>query len=316
MGQDRQIISAYDASNFLPHLAAFLAVVEAGSFTAAGRRAGVDKTQLSRRVSALEDGLQVRLLNRTTRRMHLTEAGRALLDASTSPVLEVLQALQLAASPDHVQGTVRVASIPETAVEIWAPVVKDLARSHPAIHLDITAGETMVSVVDSGVDLAVRIGHMPDSSLIMRRLASWRYVLVASPTWVAAHPEVQAPEDLVPHWVLYGDVTRADRWRFERDGSKTEVTLDSVFTTDSGLLQRAALVAGVGVSAMAPFAVGEALRSGMLVRVLPQWRVAHTLGIFGVTPHRAYVPARVEVVLNAVRAQVRRREPLWEALTD
>jgi len=267
-------------------------------------------------VKALEEALEVRLLNRTTRSLHVTEAGRALAEASAEPLQESLHALQIAAEPDQIQGTVRVASIPETSAEIWGPVLMELANSHPALHIDMSASETMVSLIDGGFDLAIRVGRMPDSSMISRRLATWRYVLCASPAWVAAHPEIRSPADLAPYWVLYGNVPNASRWRFERGDEAMDVEMGSVFTTDNGLLQCAALISGMGVSALTPFATMDQLQSGQLVRVLPEWRISHELGVFGVTPHRAYLPARVQVVLDCVSRRIKEREAVWRTQTE
>jgi len=315
MAQIGHKIGAHKSTNLLPNLAAFLAVVEAGSFTKAAQRAGVDKTLLSRRVKALEAALEVRLLNRTTRSLHVTEAGRTLAEAAAEPLQESIHALQLAAAPDSIQGTVRVASIPETSAEIWGPVLVELARTHPELHIDMSASEVMVRLIEGGFDLAIRVGRMPDSSLVCRKLASWRYLLCASPEWVAAHPEVQSPAELAPHWVLYGDVPNANRWRFERGDEAVDVEMDSVFTTDNGMMQCSVMLAGMGVSALTPFSVMDALRSGALVRVLPEWRVSHVLGIYGVTPHRAYLPARVEVVLDAVKRRIKSQEAVWREYT-
>lgn len=316
MGQNRQGIDAYVATNLLPHVAALIAVVEAGSFTAAGRRAGVDKTQLSRRVKALEDALETRMLQRTTRRLHVTPAGQALIDAVGEPLADVVDALQLAGEPGRVRGRVRIASPPFLARDLWVPVIGQLRSEYPELRPVIRASEVMVDLVEGGFDLAVRVGHMPDSSHVARRLATWRYVLVASPDWVAAHPEVQHPADLAGHWVLYGTVPNAGRWRFERGDEGVEVHMDPDLDFDNAEMIVEALRAGLGVTAAVPFAVERLLESGELVRVLPDWRVGHTLGIFGVTAHRSYLPARVQVVLDAVRERLREREIAWRGWSD
>lgn len=304
-------IGAHKATNLLPHLSAFVAVVEAGSFTGAAKRAGVDKTLLSRRVRALEDALEVRLLHRTTRSLHVTDAGQALVDAAAGPLHDALQALQIAAAPGQVTGRVRIATITHIDEAVWAPVIGEVLRSHPGIELDIDARETLVNVVGGGFDLAIRTGNLPDSSMIMRRLATWRYVLCATPEWVEAHPEVRSPADLAPHWLLYGDVPNASRWRFERGDDQVEVEMGAVVTGNHSGVLIACVHAGLGVTAMTPYVAGPSLEDGRLVRVLPDWRIGHTMGIYAVTPHRAYLPARVQVVLEMVERRLEELEEGW-----
>ncbi|MCO4746712.1 MAG: LysR family transcriptional regulator [Proteobacteria bacterium] len=299
----------------MPQLAAFLAVVEAGSFTAAGRRAGVDKAVISRRVKALEAALEVRLLHRTTRSMRVTDVGKELVRATQEPLGELSKALMLAANPGRIQGTVRVATFPGSS-SIWSPVLRELAETHPEVRLELAASEVMARLVDEGFDLALRMGRMPDSSMVSRRLATWRYILCANPEWVAAHPEVQEPADLAPHWVLYGSGRYANRWRFEKPGSIIEIEVGSVLTASTGELIQDGVIAGLGVSALTPVAAEAELERGRLVRILPEWRVDHSFGIFAVTPHRAYLPARVEVVLEALRRQLTLLEGRWTALSE
>lgn len=309
-------IDAILSPNMLPQLAAFVSVVSAGGFTAASRRSGVDKTLLSRRVRALEAALQVQLLHRTTRRLHVTEAGRALFDRVSAPLDDVADGLARANRSDRVAGVVRVATLPALGACLWGPVLDELMQDHPELRVEIRATETMVNLVEQGFDLAIRVGSMPDSSLIARRLCRWRYVLVASPRWVDAHPELEGPGDLLEHWLLYDDVPNASRWRFERGDEGVEVEVQSRLATDNSEILLGAVLAGLGVSAGAPFQVAEYLRRGELVRLLPEWRVVHQHGVFAVTPHRSYTPGRVEVVRDTVARHLARLEAQWRELSE
>ncbi len=317
MGPKRTSAVADVSVNMLPQLASFLAVVDAGSFTAAARQTNSDKTVLSRRVTALEEALGVRLLNRTTRSLHVTDAGRRLADDAREPVADALAALMHTAAPDSLVGTIRVASAQSLAQAVLVPVLDGLRRAHPLLHVELRTSESFSPLVEEGYDLAVRAGRMPDSSLISRKLGRWRYVLVASPDWVAAHPEVQSPAQLPGHWLLWssGD-GRAQRWTFQRGKEDVVVRMDaSALVYDSSQLIIESARASIGVAALPPYSVARELSEGSLVRVLPSWRPVHELGIFGVTPHRTMLPARVHAVLEAVRSRVAELVPVWDKMT-
>jgi DNA-binding transcriptional LysR family regulator len=301
----------------LPQLAAYLSVVAAGSFTAAARQTKSDKTVLSRRVKALEEALGVRLLNRTTRSIHVTEAGRRLVDEAREPVRNAMAALVRTSAPDHLEGSVRVASAQLLAQALWIPVLARLGDAHPQLRVDLSASETFSPLVDEGLELAIRIGRMPDSSFISRRLATWRHVLVGSPGWVGAHPEVQNPADLPPHWLMWTPTFSGTQdWTFRRDGEELALRVDrSRLMFDASQLLVESARGGLGVAAVPPFLVMRELEEGSLVRVLPDWAPIHELGVFAVTPHRTMQPARVHVVLEAVRERVAELEPIWEQLT-
>lgn len=304
------------ASKDVPLLQAFVAVAEAGSFTGAARRCGVDKSLLSRRVLALEESLGVRLLHRTTRKIHVTDAGVALHERVAAPLVDVLSALAAVAEPDELRGRLRVASIPAAAREVLVPAIQRLHVDSPNLEVEVRASEAMVDLVGLGIDVAIRFGRLADSSLTSRKLGRWGYVLCASPAWVQAHPEATTLEAIAKHWVLYTDVPRADQWPFRSGTETVELRVKPVLRVDDSATQLAAVEAGMGVSAFGSITVGDKLRSGELIRLLPQWRVETELGLYAVYPHRALLPRRVEAFVDAVAAVVREREPHWRAQTD
>lgn len=315
MGAPTDFVVAVSTSRQMPRLAAFVAVVQAGSFTRAAKKTGVDKSALSRRVRDLENDLAVRLLHRTTRSVRVTEAGQRLLDRVQGPLGEVALALAEAGSDRPITGRVRVASVTSLA-GAWVPVVRALRRAHPDLLLELSTEDSFVSLVDEGFDVAVRAGHLPDSSLVARELVSWRYVLVAAPGFVAAHPRLTEPADLVDHWLLYGNVPRADWWRLEQGDGAVDLKVRPVFVANDVEVLQAAARAGLGVAALPPFCVEDDLQQGRLVRVLPEWRVGHTISIWGVLPHRSHVPARVQVVLEAVTKELQRQATGWGVWSD
>lgn len=281
----------------------------------AARRTHTDKSLLSRRVRALEESLGVRLLHRTTRKIHVTEAGQALYDAVVQPMEQVSRALTEVSEGDRLAGRVRVSTIPHLAREVVLPVVAALREEHPDVRLDVHATEDFVDMVGAGYDIALRTGNLPDSNLVARRLAQWSYVLLATPQWVEAH-RPEHPEDLVPHWILYDDVPRADQWELRRGDEQLELRVGAVMATDNGVVLQDAVRAGLGVGAIPPFMAREHLERGELTRVLPQWRVGGRHGIYAVYPHRGLLPRRVQLVIERLGERLAVVEQEWDALME
>jgi len=312
----RDNTGAKSATKFLPHLAAFAAVVDAGSFTAAARRSGVDKTLLSRRVLALEHMLGTALLRRTTRRVRVTLAGEDLYARAAAPLEQAIAALSLARGPESIEGTVRIATFSALTDSLWSPVLSDLRRTHPRLTIDLRASDQMADLVDGGIDFALRTGRLGDSTMKAARIGSWRYVLSATPGWLRANRRALAsPEDLKSHWLLYTRVPRAAHWRFESGDRTIEVTVQPIATSDNMNVIASLLRAGAGVTAIPPYAVADAIRRGDLVRVLPRWRVAHVHPLWLVTPIRELMPARVRFVMDTVRARIPALEAIWARLS-
>jgi len=307
-------IGDVQTTNRLPLLSAFVAVVAAGSYTRAAARSGVDKSLLSRRVKALEQSLGVRLLHRTTRSLSPTDAGRLLYDRVVGGLGEVQEALAEVAAPGPIAGRVKVASVPILARALLIPALAELRREHPDLLVDLRCTETMVNLVEGGFDLAVRAGKLRDSTMIARRLGSFRYAMCASPVWVEAHGMPSHPSELVDHWVLYGSVPNANRWRFARGDEGVELRVNPVAVVDNGQVMFEAVRAGIGVAPLGPPVAADALRAGELVRLLPEWSIESAYGIYGVTSHRTHLPARVQAVLAAMRRQMERIQPDWDAL--
>lgn len=296
-------------------LAAFVAVAQARSFSGAARQLRQDKSLLSRRVRALEDRLAVLLLQRTTRTVRLTEAGQRLYEQAGPAFAAIRQAIGALNAAAEVKGVVRIASFVALSERVWPPVIARLLAEHPRLRVELQSTHRRVDLVAEGFDLALRGGHLPDSSLVGVKVAQWRYVLVASPDWVATQPPLDL-ERVAAHWLLFGDVERADHWRFERGEERRELRVTARLTTDDGALLVNAALAGLGVFAAAPFMVEHHLDAGRLVRVLPEWRVDHVLPLFVLYPHRAYLPAAVRAVVDAVKTELTEQSARWRGWTE
>ncbi|MEX1361550.1 MAG: LysR family transcriptional regulator [Nannocystaceae bacterium] len=314
MEQNSQGIDAASSTKNIALLDAFLAVVAAGSFTMAARRTHTDKSQLSRRVRSLEESLGVRLLHRTTRKIHVTEAGQALYARVSGPMEQLAAALTEAAQGDRLEGRVRIATIPHFAREVLLPVVSALRDEHPDVRVELHATEDIVDLVGEGYDLALRTGNLPDSNLVARRLAQWSYLLVATPQWVQQH-QPEHPQDLVDHWLLYGDVPRADQWELRHGDEQVELRVGSVMTSDNSWVLTEAVRAGMGVTAMPPFVAAEYVERGELVRVLPQWRVGGRHVVYVVYPHRGLLPLRVQAVIERLAGRLAGVQARWDGVS-
>ena len=197
-------------------LQAFVAVVEAGSFTGAAERLGAAKSAVSRRVSALEERLGVQLLRRTTRTQNLTETGRSFYEHSAR-ILADLEEAESAVQQEHgeLRGTLRVALPLSFGVRHMCKPIASFSRLHPKIRFDLDLNDRRIDLVEEGMDLAIRIGHLPDSSLIARRLFDVRSVVCASPHYLSVHGEPQSPEDLAEHdCLVYSNLPDPDTWRW------------------------------------------------------------------------------------------------------
>jgi DNA-binding transcriptional LysR family regulator len=213
----------------LADIAVFVRVVERGSFTLAADELELSRAVVSKYVSRLEERLGARLLHRTTRRLALTEAGAALFEASRGALERIEEAegavAQLQSEP---RGRLRVSAPMSFGILHLGPAMADFARLNPRVTLDVRLDDRFVNLVEEGVDVAVRIGALTDSSLVARKLASTRVLDCASPAYLAERGEPEAPEDLAAHnCLLYSYLSTANVWRFTApDGREVPVAVN------------------------------------------------------------------------------------------
>lgn len=277
----------------------FAAVVDAGSFVRAAESLDMSKAAVSRHVADLETRLGVRLLHRTTRKLSLTEEGRAFHGRCKVLLGELEDAeSEITASSAQASGLVKV-NVPVTfGILHLAPLWSEFMAANPRVTLDVTLSDRVVDLVEDGYDLAVRIGNLPSSSLVSRKLASTRLVLCASPAYLKKHGCPGKPADLVEHTVLaYSLLATGDLWELDGPEGKVKVQVRPVMRTNSGDTCRAAALKGQGIILQPSFLVEEDLRSGALVEFMPQYRAAE-FGIYAVYPSRLYVSAKVRLLIE------------------
>lgn len=282
----------------LTSLAVFAAVVECGGFSAAARRLNMSATAVSSHVQALEDRLGVRLLNRTTRRVSLTEVGRAYYERSSRIISDIDDADRIAtALHDTPRGSLKL-YMGTHIVRFLAPVVSEYLELYPATSVDVTIGEAMVDLIEGGYDLAVRAVPPPESSFTVRGLTPWRHILCCAPAYLALCPEPTQPADLAHHNCLrYAQYPFGDEWRFEAPGGHESVRVGGNVVTNSAELLRLLAIRGSGIFLAPSFLVVDDLGSGALRRLLPDRRPVE-LGIKAIFPHRHNLSAKVRSFID------------------
>lgn len=284
----------------LTALTVFRHIVDTGSLAAAGRRLRLSPAAVSKNLAELEARLQVRLLNRTTRRLSLTEAG-SLYYRNVARILDDLDAADRALGPlqQAPAGTLRVAApMTVTLVCLSAAIPRFLVR-HPQVSLDLNLDDRRVDVVKEGYDLAIRgSDSLEDSSLAARRLMVMRHVLCAAPAYFEAHGEPARPDDLRRHacvqFMLSG---HAAQWEFRRGDEVARIAIDGRYKVTSSLAVRDALLAGFGLSLIPePYVRGD-LAAGRLRAVLTDWTKVET-SVYAIFPSRRYVVPALRVFLD------------------
>lgn len=283
----------------LTSLTAFVRVADSGGFSAAGRRLNMSTTMVSNHVQALEDRLGARLLNRTTRKVSLTEVGRVYYDRCIQILADIEQADDIAGALQSTpRGTLHVYTHTHT-VPFVAPVVSDFLRSYPDTRIELSMGERNVDMIDEGFDVAVRMLTPPDSSLIVRSLATWRHVLCCSHGYIERHGRVQQLAELSEHNCLrHVNYPYRDEWRFfDRKGQPASAKISGRLITNSGEALRMAALQGTGICLAPGFMVHDDLEAGRLVRLLPEYRPIE-LSMNAVYPHRHHLSAKVRTFID------------------
>ncbi|HEY6966416.1 MAG TPA: LysR family transcriptional regulator [Burkholderiales bacterium] len=296
----------------LYEMSVFAKVVATGSLSAAARDLGVSTAVVSRRLAALEARLGVRLVNRTTRRLALTDEGASYHEACAR-ILGEIEDADAAAAAKRVepQGLLKVALPASFGHKHIAPLVPPFAARYPKIQLAFSLSDRTVNVIEEGYDLAIRIGELEDSSLAARKLAPNRRVVCASPEYLTRHPEPRTPEDLQHHNCLTTNDLQMN-WEYKGpDGKRGAVRVSGRFACDNWEVLREWAMAGLGVALKSTWDVRRQLGDGALVPLLPDYDFGTDVAIYAVYPHRRYLPAKTRVFIDYL-AESFGPEPYWD----
>ncbi len=278
---------------------AFVTVVSEGSFTRAADRLELSPQLVSKYVSQLEHHLGTRLLNRTTRKIHLTEAG-ARYHQRAQQVLNDIDDMehQLGDLQGEARGRLRISAPVSFAIRHMAPLLAGFQAAHPAVGIDLQLNDRKVDIVEEGFDIALRIGHLKSSSLIAKRIAPVRLVMCAAPAYLARHGIPRQPEDLRNHHYLrysYMDLEASQpvfRWLQSQGGSP-----DGGMVSNNGDVLVEAAIAGAGIAIQPTFIAGEAIRDGKLRILLPDHE-PEPLALYAVYAHRQLLASKVRSFID------------------
>lgn len=297
----------------LSAMAVFARVVETESFTRAAAELGLSKSAVSKQVSRLEDRLGVRLLNRTTRRLSLSEAGAAYYEGCQRTLAEAAAAEQavtrLAAAP---RGVLRVNAPMSFGVLHVGPALPAFLSACPELTLDLALNDRQVDLVEEGYDVAVRIGVLAESSLVVRRLAPSRLVLCAASGYLADHGRPAAPEELGGHdCLIYSYQAGGREWQFRGPDGLRRVKVSGRLRANNGDILMTAALNGRGIALLPSFIAGDALRAGRLERLLPAWRVAEEANVYAVYPASRNLSPKVRAFVDFLAARFG-GTPYWD----
>src|SRR5487761_2159278 len=283
----------------LTSLTAFVRVADSGGFSAAGRRLNMSTTMVSNHVLALEERLGARVLKRTTRKVSLTEVGKAYYDRAIQILADIEQADDIAgALQSRPRGTLRIYTATHV-VQFITPVVAEFLGAYPEVKVDLTMGERMVDLIDEGFDVAIRLTSPPDSSLIVRSLATWRHVLCCSPDYLEKRgPLRQLAELAGQNCVRHALYPFEDEWRFvDRKGAPASVRVSGNLISNGGETLRRVALQGVGICLAPGFLIADDLDQGRLIRLLPEYRPVE-FAMNAVYPHRHHLSAKVRTFID------------------
>ncbi|HKW54476.1 MAG TPA: LysR family transcriptional regulator [Stellaceae bacterium] len=294
-------------------MAIFVKVVESSSFAAAARHFRLSPAMVSRHVHALEEQLGAQLLNRTTRRVSPTEVGQAYYQRVRQVLADIEEADRLASDLQAApSGLLRITSSQSFGIRHLAPAIADYLALCPGVQLDVTLNDRYLEIIEEGFDLAIRIGHLGDSSLIARRLAPIRMALCAAPDYLARHGAVRAPADLAQHdCLVYTYAASQSEWRFiDGAGREQAVHIAGRLVANNGDVLRTAALQGHGIALGPTFILGEDIRAGTLVRLLPDYTPPE-VGLYAVYPPSRHLSAKVRSFVDFLVTRFG-GEPEWD----
>ncbi len=280
-------------------LEVFVAVVDAGGFTAAAEALATTVTATSRRIKALEQRLGVRLLNRTTRRISLTEAGQLYYDQARLLLADLRETEeQLSQLSNEPIGQLRITAPASFGSKRLAAPVSRFARQHSRLQVQLQLDDRFVDIVAEGFDIALRIGYPQDSSLVMRSITPIARYVCASPDYLARHGRPEKPMDLIKHDCLhYNNVSVRDEWTFNGANGLEVVEVQGKFCSNNGDALCMAAAEGLGIALLPDFIVENQLRQHKLVRLLEGFEPP-PFDLFALYPSRHFVPAKIKLFLD------------------
>jgi len=280
-------------------MTAFAAVADMGGFTAAAAKLGLSRAAISKSVMQLEAHLGTRLLNRTTRRVSLTEIGR-IYHERCKDILRDIEEVDAIASDhgDIPQGLLRISAPTSFGIRHLSQAIPTYLQQHPQVRISLSYSDRFVDLVSEGIDVAVRIANLQDSSLIARKVTACRRILCASPSYLQQRGEPKVPQDLALHpCLVYSNEAKAETWTLHGPNGIETVNVNGPLCADNGDILCASAMAGLGITLLPTFIVGAEIRAGRLIPVLAQYTPSE-IAMYTIFPSRRYMAARVRTFVD------------------
>ena len=293
-------------------MAAFVRVVDSRGFSAASAGLGLTPSAVSKLVTRLETRLGVRLLQRTTRALNLTAEGEVFY-AAARRILAEIETLenQISGQGSTPQGLLRVTTSLAFSTYQLTPVLPEFLARYPQVRLELLPTDRVVDMVEEGMDVALRIGRLADTSFMARKIGEDRRLICAAPSYLARHGTPTRPEDLARHdCILSRERAVLNRWQFRVDGVIRTIDVTGRLAVDEGELQMQLAVQGLGIVRLTRLTVAQAVRSGALVPLLGAFSADDPVGIHAVYPHRRHLAPRVTAFVNFLIEKF--TPPPWE----
>ncbi len=294
--------------NNLRRMIAFARVVEAGSFSGAARQLGIARSAVSRHIALLEKSFGVRLLNRTTRRLSLTEAGRIYYESCTSILAEAEAATQRIHNlRDQPVGTLKVAG-PNSFTSQLAKLIHAFMQQYPALRIELQLDDRVIDMVQEGIDISIRIGWLPDSAVVARRLCDSPRILCASPAYLERMGRPVTPTELTQHeCIIFNRLPTPNQWAFmhNRHRKTVQVQVQGHLQTNSAIAVRELALDGAGIVLLSSFLVAEHIAAGRLERLLPDYDCG-SAGVYAVSQERQYRQAGARLLVAFLAEQLER----------
>jgi len=293
-------------------MAAFVRVVDLKGFSAAAPSLGLTPSAVSKLVTRLERRLGVRLLQRTTRALHLTEDGEVFYAAAQRIVAEI-ETLenQIAGQSGNPHGVLRVTTSLAFSTHQLTPVLPEFLARHPLIELDLLPTDRVIDMVEEGVDIAIRIGRLADTSFMARKIGEDKRLICAAPAYLARHGTPRRPADLARHnCIVSRERAYLNRWPFRIDGQVSEIEVAGRIAVNEGEMQMQLALQGIGIVRLTRLTMARAIRDGALVRLLDDYSADEPVGINAVYPHRRHLAPKVPAFVNFLIEKF--TPPPWE----
>ena len=293
-------------------MAAFVRVVDSKGFSAAASGLGLTPSAVSKLITRLEARLGVRLLHRTTRALHLTAEGEAFYAAARRIVTEIETIEdQITGQRGTPQGLLKVTSSVAFATHQLAPVISEFLARYPLIQIELVPTDRVVDMVEDGIDIAIRIGRLADTSFMARKIGEDKRLICAAPSYLARHGTPLRPEDLARHnCIVSRERAYLNRWQFRLDGAVREIEVTGRLSVNEGEMQMQLALQGIGIVRLTRLTMAQAIRDGTLVPLLEGYSADEPVPIHAVYPHRRHLAPKVPAFVNFLIEKF--TPPPWE----